>query len=168
MGRQIAIVTSWPDELLLLRHLEIDCKLRLFRSIADSRSGLWIENWEQSAIPDSHYCIWPTRFTWRPKYWQIKQPCVPEVEGKWVVANDGVAPAIELSRHLHGRGSAGRLYWAKYFLATAPLSYDVNEFDRFVSAVWRWVRKQGVCDRLDAHKPYVLPNAYRRRTGGAP
>ena len=163
MGRQIPIATTWADELMLLEHLAADSDIRIFRSVADSPKGLWIEGWRKSAIKDCHYRIWPTYFFWKPVYRQIKRPCAPEVEGKWVMKNDGVGPVIAFSRHLHREGSAGRLYWAKHFLATEPLCYDVEDFDRYVSALWRWIRKNGVRDARDPHKSYVLPDALRSR-----
>ncbi len=163
MGRQIQIVSIWADELAILEHLATQSEIRIFRSIANSRKGLWIEDWRESEIQESRYSIWPTHFPWTPSYRQIKKPCVPGVEGQWYIENRHVGPVIEFSRHMHRAGSPGRLYWSKYFSATEPLGYDVEEFDRLVSALWRYVRKNGVRDIVDPHKPFVLPKAIINR-----
>jgi hypothetical protein len=171
MGRQIPIRTAWEDELLILRKLEelSGSEVRVYRrAFGDTRESLWIEDWRRRPIEYSDYGIWPVCFDWKPKYRQIKPPCAPHVEGKWLFANSNIAPVIEFSRHLHQPGTAGRLYWSKYFAATEPLEYDVERFDRLVSALWRWVRKVGVADKSDAFRPRVLPHAFRIRSGAAP
>src|SRR5947208_3437037 len=132
MGRQIAIVTSWKDELELLEFLAADSELRICRCSAETRAGLWIHDWRSSRISDDQYAIWPTCFPWKPRYAQtIKRD-------RWYISNDGDAPLLEVSRHSHGKESAGRLYWAKFFMATEPLGYDVAKFDELVDRVWRW------------------------------
>jgi hypothetical protein len=171
MGRQIAIIAARPDELAILHKVSelADSDIRVFRRrAAESPEALWIEDWETTPVRDATYGIWPTAFRWKPRYRQIKPPCVPEVEDKWVFANDNVAPVIELSRHVHRSGSAGRLYWGKYFSATEPLAYDVAEFDRLVSALWRWIRKTGHAPGRGAHRTFVMPNARRRSNTRAP
>lgn len=167
MGRQIAIITAWEDELALLHKVSelANCDIRVFRRRPGvSRKSLWIRDWQTAQISEGAYGIWPTAFTWQPRYRRIKPPCVPEVRNKWVFANDNAAPAFLFSRHLHGRGSAGRLYWSKYFLATEPLAYDVAAFDRVVDALWRWIRKVGRASGGGLHRPFAMPNARCERS----
>ena len=171
MGRQIAIITAWQDELALLRKVAelAHSELRVFRrGFGETRRSLWIEDWETTRIRDASYGIWPTAFHWRPRYRQIKPPCVPEVRNTWVFANDDVAPVLEFSRHVHGNESAGRLYWGKYFSATKPLEYDVVAFDRLVNALWRWIRTTGHAPGSGAYRPFIMPHARRRRSGKRP
>jgi hypothetical protein len=166
MGRQIAITAEWQDELDILTRVAqlAGSDIRVFRrGTGESPAALWIQDWETTPIPEPSYGIWPTAFRWEPQYRQIKPPCVPDVEDKWVIANDNVAPVIEVSRHLHGGDSAGRLYWGKCFSATEALSYDVPMFDRLVSALWRWIRKTGHASGPSSCREFIMPCARRRR-----
>lgn len=167
MGRQIPIVTAWPDELAIIRQIAAGDEVRIFRDLAETRDSLWIDDWETNKISEGHYSIWPTHFLWKPIYFQLAQPCISGVEGKWRIRNSGDAPIITLSRHLHGPDSAGRLYWSKYFTALGPLGYDVAAFDKLVDGIWRWVRKNGTRDPGDGHRPFVLPHTMRQRTGAS-
>ena len=166
MGRQIAIVTAWQDELAILRKVAelADSDLRVFRRGFGEWQSLWIDDWETTPIRDRSYGIWPSAFRWQPRYRQIKPPCAREVRDKWVLTNTNVAPVLEFSRHLHGGDSPGRLYWGKDFSATEPLAYDVVAFDRLVSALWRWVRKTGHAPGRGACRAFVMPHVPGRET----
>jgi hypothetical protein len=171
MGRQIAIVTQRQDEQAVLRKIAelAGSELRVFRrGVGKSPDSLWIDDWSTTRIRDDSYGVWPTEFRWRPRYRQIKPPCVPQVRYKWYVCNESAGPVIEFSRHDQRRGTPGRLYWSKGFAATTPLGYDVAAFDQLVTKLWRWIRQVSVPDGEDPHRPFILPHAFRRRGRRAP
>ena len=119
MGRQIAIIADWPDELALLRHLEADGGIRIFRRFARSQERLWIDDWQNRPVDDDGYGIWPSRYRWEPTPVRPANPCVAGAGGTWRFGDEATGPVILLSRHMHGPMSPGHLYWPKRLLVPA-------------------------------------------------
>lgn len=160
MGRQLPIVTRWPDEVELLQFLQQHSSIRVFHSFTPTPEQVWIDDWQQRPIVDDTYHIWPTTFPWQPEFLQTIKAKKAADRSKWYISNYSNAPVIEFSRNLYGGMNAcGRLYWSKYFSAAMPLEYDVAAFDRLIDSLWRWVRKHGRRHETNLHHPYILPHA---------
>ena len=155
---------DWPDELALLKWLAADGELRVFRKFGETPDSLWIDDWSERPIAADAYGVWPRRFAWEPTTTRLTEPCAAGLAGMWWFSNASTGPVIQVSRHMHGPSSAGRLYWSKRSLelARGPLAYDVEAFDGLISGVWRWVRKHGARDASKPGAPFVLPSARER------
>jgi hypothetical protein len=163
MGRQLPIYATPDDESELLRFIETLSAIRVFRTFARNREGLWIDDWQHCPIDCFDYSVWLREFEWLPEYGQTGGPgCPPDRSGMYYFSNAGTAPVLEISRPPQGTIYGGRIYWAGNFSAAKGLSYDASVFSSHVDKIWRWIRRKGRRQRGDgsAFEPYILPQAF--------
>lgn len=160
MGRQLSIVATLEDERLILDFIRSTAKVRIFESFAATPEALWVDDFSDEFRGHIAYRIWNTNFPWTPTYSQVgANSHDPLCVGWYYVSNSGSAPVLEFSRS--SSKAHGRLYWAKDFAAPRGLSYDVEQFSKWVDQVFRWIRKVG--QRVE-QGAYWFPSA-RRASG---
>jgi len=153
MGRQIQIVSTPADNVMLLRELSDRTHLRVFHEQAKTRDDLWVANPDDLLSGHGQILLWPEAFPWVPEY------AVNRL-GRSCVCNAHVAPVLELSPTHESDRRHGRLYWGRFFAAPNGLGYDDVTFSKWVDSVWRYVRK--ISSRSTPHPAYVLPDAAAR------
>jgi hypothetical protein len=165
MGRQIQVLMSIEDEAELVAHLQSTCEIQIFESFSPTAGGLLVDAFNPTFVGHWHYKVWNKRFGWTPEYGTVGPNAHnPEHIGWKYVCNSGAGPVLEITRSSPDLKSTGRLYWASGFSAPNGLSYDREEFGRWVDSVWRWVRKNRRKSQALPLKPYVLRHALSRVT----
>ena len=143
MGRQLPVDLTDEEEVRFLAFLKESGDIQLLRSFARTERDLFVERFERREDGNWFYSIWNRSFPWQPVFGRTRDD-LPEVErrGLYYVANKGVGPVLEYSRHNHRpRGVEGRIYWSKHFSAPDGLSYDAVAFELWYERVVRWLRK---------------------------
>ena len=170
MGRQLQLATTRADEAELLRFVASLAPIRVFQSFAATPDDLWFADHSSIAVPPRILYIWLQTFPWVPVYKQTGGPgCLPEMAGRFYVANAHTAPILELSRFDLPQGRYGRIYWGHNFSAPRGLDYDEVAFSRLVDTVWRWVRKvsRSVPSGSGTPSLHYLPDAYKSHPPGS-
>ena len=162
MGKQVAVAMLEQDEAEFLGFLRSTATIRLFRWSAPTAETLSVESFADDRSVCWQFFIWNTAFPWEPsvRYVPADAPVV-ERRGWAYISNSGTAPVLEYDRHnFSDKNAGGRIYWAKYFVASKPLTYDVADFERWYDRVARWLRKQGRRITPESRGPYYLPHAF--------
>lgn len=160
MGRQIQLLMSTEDEKQLIAFLRSTCEIEIFESFAPTKKDLLVNGFNENFSGHWHYKIWNKKFQWSPEYRTVgPNSHDPECIGWYYVSNAGQAPILEVTRSKPDLSSSGRLYWANNFSAPNGLSYDSEEFSRWVEKIWRWVRKNSCKINELPLQPYALPHA---------
>ena len=170
MGRQLQLATTRADEAEFLRFVASLAPIRVFQNFAATPDDLWFADYGSIAFPPRILHIWPQTFPWVPIYKQTGGPgCLPEMAGRFYVANTGAAPVLELSRSDLSQGRHGRIYWSRNFAAPVGLDYDEAAFSRLVDKIWRWVRKASRSVPSGSGTPslHYLPDAYKSHPPGS-
>ncbi len=107
------------------------------------------------------YNIWNQKFTWKPKYGQVKKEYLREGDKEsFYFTNSSNAPLIEFSRSDIHQAKYGRIYWAKYFSAPYGLDYDVKEFSKWYDIVVNWIRRNSAGKIKEGWTTWFLPDAW--------
>lgn len=163
MGRQLRVLMDASDERSFISFLRESTDIQILESFAATTEELWVE--EFSPIYEGHhsYSIWNKSFGWLPEYGTVgPRAHDPKHIGWRYVANTSAAPLLTIRRSNPSSGESGRLYWAKDFAAPHRLSYDAIAFEKWVDAIWRWIRRQGKKVSELPLSPYVLPGAVEK------
>ncbi len=160
MSRQIGIAMDSDDERQFLEFLREYGSIRVFRDWSPSPTAtdsfdsdaqkFWIHNEEypwEAAFEDGAYNGADGR---QKAYFRLVTSC---------------APFIEYSRHpihLKSPPTGGRLYWTKEISRHQHQWYDLEKFDRWMTAVMRWVRKRGQKMQHGYSETWFLPGALKR------
>jgi hypothetical protein len=158
MGRQTAIAMDLEDERAFLAFLRSTADLAIFRSWSPEPREIAEFSLESEADP---FYLHNKAFSWEPEFELVN--VVRRDTGdpvSYYRLRDRLAPLLEYSRHPLQASDptvGGRLYWAKDF--PGNVSYDVEEFGEWYSAVTRWVRRNGVKVRHGQTEPWCLPGA---------
>jgi hypothetical protein len=160
MGRQIAVVATYPDEQDLLRHIRKHAEVRLFVDFASTIEGLWTDEIAPNRAGNRRYRIRNTAFPWVPEYGQVGPKAQDRGCVGWHFFSNGLAaPVVDLARSTFSPLRPGRLYWAKDFGAPDGLDYDVAAFSKWFDSIARWARRQGTRQG----GTFYLPDAWARR-----
>jgi hypothetical protein len=161
MGKQTAVALTPADERDFLLFLRSVAEIRLLISFAPTVESLWVESFD-SVEGYAAFYIWNTAFAWKPEYGTVTADPSHARNGHRFVRNSATAPVIEYSRHnFHEpRAAYGRVYWCKSS-AGAP-AYDIALFDKWYSAVVRWLRKNGKQASQGTLNTYYLPDAWAK------
>jgi hypothetical protein len=136
MGRQLPIIATPEDERQLLTFVRTLSPIRVYVKFTAEVEAMWIDDWEQRDIEGHDFNVWLQSFSWNPEYKQTDA-------GRWYIWNDNAAPIIEVSRPRKGELGAGRVYWARDFMAPDGLAYDSSVFSKHVDRIWNWIRRNG-------------------------
>ena len=162
MGKQTAIALTRADERTFLAFLRSSAEVNVFVSFAPTVDSLWVDSFD--CVEDWKFHIWNTAFAWSPEYGTVTADPSGAHNGYRFVSNTGAAPVLEYSRHnfqlQNSPGRYGRIYWSKYFSGIP--AYDVLAFERWYSAVVRWLRKNGKQARRGTLETYYLPDAWTK------
>jgi hypothetical protein len=161
MGKQTAVALTTVDETAFLHFLRSNAEVQLLISSGPTAESLWVESFD-SVEGYATFYIWNKTFPWTPEYGTVTADPSGARNGLRYVSNTATAPVIEYSRHnFHEpRGAYGRVYWRKSF-AGAP-AYDSTLFDKWYSAVVRWLRKTGKQAEKEFLGTYYLPDAWAK------
>jgi len=145
MGKQTAIALTSADEREFLAFLRSIAEVKLLVPFAPTVDSLWVDSFD--GVERSQFYIWNTAFAWSPEYGTVTADRSGTMNGYRYVSDKDTAPLLEYSRHnfQNSRGGCGRLYWSKYF--SGMPAYDVLAFEKWYSAVVRWLKKGSVYDR---------------------
>ncbi|WP_169850517.1 hypothetical protein [Rhodoferax saidenbachensis] len=151
---------STKDEEQLIAFLHSTCEIEIFESFAPTKEGLLVHGFNEMFSGHWHYTIWNKSFQWNPEYGTVGTKAHdPECIGWYYFSNAAQAPVLEVTRSQPDLSAPGRLYWANNFSAPNGLSYDPEEFSRWIDKIWRWVRKTGYKISEMPLQPYALPHA---------
>jgi len=153
MGKQIAVVLAYDDEVKFLNYLKSCADITLIESKADTKELLYKSDFEKEFNNHFVYYIWNKAFQWQPIYEQ-------DIYGKYYISNISEAPLIEYMRSNIEKENYGRLYWSKYFAAPNGLNYDVEKFNKWYEQIVRWIKKNAEGTVKDAWITYFLPSAW--------
>lgn len=160
MGRQLQLLMSASDEKSFIAFLRSTASIQIIESFAPTTDALWVEDFNPSFVEHHTYAIWNKAFSWIPQFGTVGPKAhEPSHIGWRYICNTPSAPLLTVSRSNPLTGESGRLYWAKDFVASNGLTYDVANFNQWVDAIWRWVRKHGSKTQELPLEPYVLPGA---------
>lgn len=161
MGKQTAVALTATDEQAFLHFLRSIAEVRLLISSGPTVESLWVESFHAVEGYPKFY-VWNSAFAWRPEYGTVTADPSGARNGHRFISNSATAPVIEYSRYnfLEPRAAYGRVYWCKSF-AGAP-AYDTTLFDKWYSAVVRWLRKNGKQAEKGFLNMYYLPDAWAK------
>jgi len=161
MGKQTAIALTPADERAFLTFLKSIADVKLIVSSAPTVESPWVDSFDcvQGWGP---FYIWNTAFAWSPEYGTVTLDPTGAHNGYRFVSNRNAAPLLEYGRHnfTNSRGAYGRIYRSKYF--SGMPAYDVLAFERWYSAVVRWLRKNGKQASKGTLNSYYLPDAWAK------
>ena len=162
MGKQTAVALTASDEKQFLDFLQSIAEIKLLLSSGPTIESLWVDSFEAKNGYAKFY-IWNTAFPWKPKYGTVTADPSGARNGYRYIEDSETAPVIEYSRHnFHDPRAYGRVYWSKSFAAPDGLDYDVLLFDKWYSAVVRWLRRNGRQATKGSTNAYYLPDAWVR------
>jgi hypothetical protein len=163
MGKQTAIALAPADERAFLNFLRSIAEVKLLVSSGPTVDSLWVDSFDCVQGWGTFY-IWNTAFAWSPEYGTVTADPTGAHNGYRFVSKVGTAPLLEYGRHNfqmeNSPGRYGRIYWSKYFSGIP--AYDVLAFERWYSAVVRWLRKNGKQARKGTLETYYLPDAWAK------
>ena len=155
MGRQISCDLGYEDEAKFLSFMRSIADIEIYISFANSIETLWINDINNIDKKFTTFHIWNKEFAWKPEYKQTTDT------GLYYVCNDDDAPVIEYTRSSYFReGEYGRIYWAKYFLASSGLNYDFAKFTQWYNKVVNWIKKNAAGIGKHGFNTYFLPSAW--------
>ena len=160
MGRQVEVAMLDDDEIAFQSFLEGIANIAIYRARSPKPTAIGAFG----TVPDEWtFYVHNRSFSWEPTFDEMRYVDSAGDPQVFYRPNDRHAPLLEYSRHSFQAPNpqvAGRLYWAKLFVSQpSELQYDVVAFDRWFSAVARWVRRNGIRMNHGSTEPWCLPRA---------